>query len=88
MSGELSLIFKHVALPQFSKGKILTPVCHSQGFIPCLVKKTWPTDKNVQYPIAGDPISSLRCMAKRFWIKSKRTVYHQSLWHFLFAFLK
>jgi hypothetical protein len=38
MSGELSLIFKHVALPQFSKGKILTPVCHRQELIPSLVE--------------------------------------------------
>jgi hypothetical protein len=70
MSGELSLIFKQFALPQFPKGKILTPVCDS---LLLLWKKTSQTVKNVQYPIAGDPIPSLRCIAKRFWIKSKRT---------------
>jgi len=37
--GDFDIIFKHVVLPQFSKGKILTPVCHRQGFIPSLVEK-------------------------------------------------
>jgi len=73
--GDFDIIFKHVALPQFSKGKILTPVCHRQGFIPSIVEKTSPTVKNVQYQITGDSIPSLPCIAKRFWIKSKRTLY-------------
>jgi len=74
--GDFNIVFKHVVSPQISKGNILTPVCHRQKFIPCRVEKTSLTVKNVQYPIAGDPIPSLRCMVKRFRMKSKGKLYH------------
>jgi hypothetical protein len=37
--GDFDIVFKHVTLPQFLKGKILTPVCRRQEFIPSLVEK-------------------------------------------------
>ncbi len=47
--GDFDIVFKHFVSPQLSRGKILT-----DSFL-LLWEKTSPTEKNVQYPIAGHP---------------------------------
>jgi len=68
--GDFDIVFKHVALPQFSKGKILTPVCYRQGFIAFLVGKNmtnWRTN-------APEDASPPGRMIPKFKIANKKSL--------------